>query len=303
MRSTISKKISIAAAAVLAASGAVVFAVPSQAASVPINYTCTLPVFGAKTFAVVFDTDAPATLPANTASAPLNSTGSLTIPADIVNTIRDTLAATRMDGSVKTLATTVAGAPKESANIPIPAVAVPATLDSPMTMNLAGPLGFAVPASPGPTTQTILAGAFTSHLNFYKVDGTAIGTGFDVPCVPAADQNLLVDSVAIAAPTTPTPVAKANTTTKARATYARAHDKATVRVAVTAATGSATGKVAVTLKKGTKKIKTITVNLAAGKAKAVFKKVSARGTYKVTASYAGSTTTKASSGKTTFKVS
>ncbi len=302
MRSTISKKIAITAAAVLAAGGATVFAVPSQAATVPVNYTCTLPVFGAKTFAVVLDTDAPASLPADTASAPLNGAGSLTIPADIVNTIRDTLTATKMDGSVKTLTTTVAGATKESTNIPIPAVAVPTTPDSPMTMTLAGPLGYALPASPGSTTQSILAGPFTSHLNFYKADGSAIGTGFDIPCVPDANQNLLVDSVAIAAPTAPPPVVKADTTTTAKAKYAAATKKATVKVAVKAASGTATGKVAVTLSKGSKKIKTLSATLAAGKAKAVFKKVRAKGKYKVTVKYAGSTTTNPSSAKTTFKV-
>ncbi|UUZ58435.1 hypothetical protein [Nocardioides sp. B-3] len=104
--------------------------------------------------------------------------------------------------------------------------------------------------------------------------------------------------------TTPAPPAKQNTTTAAKAKYSTAKKKATVTVAVKGADGKpGTGSVKVTVKLGTKKIKTITAALSSsGVAKAVFKKIAAKGKYKVTVKYAGSATTNASSGKTTFKV-
>ena len=57
-----------------------------------------------------------------------------------------------------------------------------------------------------------------------------------------------------------------------------------------------------TLKKGTKTVKSITAKLKKGKASAAFKKVSKKGSYSITASFAGDAGLKGSSGKATFKV-
>ena len=99
-------------------------------------------------------------------------------------------------------------------------------------------------------------------------------------------------------------VSKDSSKTTAKASYSKARKKATgvahVRGATFGLTG--TGKVKFTLKRGTSKVATKTVSLRKGAAKAVFKSVSKRGKYSITASYGGSAGLGKSSGKATFRV-
>lgn len=327
MATKLSKKYSIAAASALLVGGAALVVAPANAASVVLNYDCDVPIVGQKVFTVVADTDAPATLAANT-SVGISSTAQVTVPADLIDLMRGILGARFISGTsdVKQSLNGV-----ESTNVlAIARTAVPAS--GAMTVPAAGP-GGTLPAGTVGQTYTITAGDFLAKMVIEKADGST--QNFDIPCVVQAGQDVTVDTVTVADQTTPpttpptttptttppttppattpttapttaptvAPVVKADSSTTAKAKYAAATKKATVKVAVKAATGSATGRVKVTLKKGSKKVKTVTVNLAGGKAKATFKKIAASGKYKVVVAYAGSSTTNASSARTSFKVS
>ncbi|MGA8245297.1 MAG: Ig-like domain repeat protein [Nocardioides sp.] len=99
-------------------------------------------------------------------------------------------------------------------------------------------------------------------------------------------------------------VVKDTTKTSESAKYSAKKKTATGTAKVKSHFGSkVTGKVKFTLKKGSKKIKTITGKVnKKGVAKASFKKLKAKGKYSITAKYTGSKTLKGSGDKATFKV-
>lgn len=295
----LSKKCSIAAVSAVMIGGTALLAVPAEAVSQTLTYTC--PVGGAdRQFKLIADTTLPDTAVAGSAlSGAANA--SVVIGDDVRSLMYGFLGARAVKGTAS-ISTTAFGAPKAFAAT-IPLTTVPATGE--LTVPAAGPVALTAPATAG--VYEIRAGNFTTAITLVKEDNSEVGP-INVSCTLDAGQNTLIDTVTVTAPTTATPppttapVVKVATTTTAKAKYVAASKKATVKVAVKAATGTPTGKVAVTVKKGAKKIKTITVNLSSGKAKAVFKKISAQGKYKVAVKYAGSATTNPSSARTTFKV-
>lgn len=308
MASMLSKKCSIAAVSAVMIGGTALLAVPAEAVSQTLTYTC--PVGGAdRQFKLTADTTLPDTAVAGSdLTAAANST--VVIGNDVRDLMYGLFGAREVKGTAS-IETTTFGAPATLAAT-IPLTPVPSAGD--LTVPAAAPVALKAPATAG--VHEIHAGDFSAVVTLVKEDKSEVGP-ITLDCTLDAGQNTLIDTLNVTAPTTtptptptptvtPTPttapVVKVATTTTAKAKYAAASKKATVKVLVKAATGTPTGKVAVTVKKGAKKIKTITVNLSAGKAKAVFKKISAQGKYKVSVKYAGSTTTNTSSARTTFKV-
>ncbi|UUZ58436.1 Ig-like domain repeat protein [Nocardioides sp. B-3] len=293
MSSTLSKKISAAAVSALIVGGSAPVMVPAEAASQTLNYTC--PVLNEpKQFKLTADTTLPDTAVAGSAITGTTS-ASVVIGDDVRDTMYGFIGARQVKGTATISATAFGSAASLAATIPL----TPVPASGELTIPASGPVALTAPTTTG--VHEIHAGNFTTQITLVKEDNSEVGP-IQLNCTLDAGQNTLIDTVTVTAAPTPPPVVKVDTSTTAKAKYAAATKKATVKVVVKAASGGATGKVAVTLKKGSKKIKTISVNLAAGKAKAVFKKVKAKGKYKVTASYAGSPTTNPSSGMTTFKV-
>lgn len=325
MGSSLSKKCSIAAVSVAVMAGTALLATPANSASTSMVFSCTTPV-GPKDFITVADTDVPATMVAG-ATAPITTTAQVTIPEDLVGLLRDVVGARRVDGSAVTKST-LDGTPLADVNHTIASMPLPAS--GALTVTALG-----TPANYTGTvgTHVIKAASYTAHLVFHKdagdpfvvdttctpqtVDnnGTPDNTADDKPLV----QDLTVDTFKVnpapAGTPTPTPTvkptvtptvtpvpAKSDTTTKVAAKYNKTTDKAKVKVVVKAVSGEATGSVKVILKRGSKKVKSVSAKLVSGTAKVVFKKISRPGKYKVIAKYPASSTTNASSGKDTFKV-
>ncbi len=297
--SSSARRVAALSAAGLAAS--VFAAVPASAESGVLNYNCSIPILGAKTFTLVMDTDAPATLVPGTASPVLNAAAKVTVPADVADSMRSVLGAKSIDGSATSKTTLDAVA--QSSALTIPATPVPDS--GAMTLAAAGPM-YAVTAGVEGTTHTIAAGDFTATMNLKKANGSDAGS-FEIPCVAAAGQNMVVDTIkASAGTTTPTPPpapVKVDSTTTATVKYAKKAQKATVKVSVKGSDGTpGTGKVKVKVKIG-KKTKVVNATLnGAGKAKAMFKKVAGKGKYKFAVSYAGAANQNASKAKVVLKL-
>lgn len=293
------RSLAVLTAAGLAVGGSML-ATPAHAASATLKYDCEVPILGPKVFTVVVDTDAPASIAPNTASAALNATAKVTVPEDMVNAMRAALQGESVDGTA-TVKSTVNGVAAADSSMTIPSTPVPAS--GALTVTAAGVMG-ALPAAAEGTVYTLAAGDFTAVMNVRKSDGSA--SPFTIPCAPQAGQDLTVDTVTVSATPLPEPepAEPAATTTKLKAKYSAKSKKAKVTVTVaTADDSSAAGKVKLTLKKGKKTIKTVTKTVsAAGVAKVTFKKISAKGKYKLTGAYSGSETAKASTGKVSFKV-
>jgi hypothetical protein len=144
------------------------------------------------------------------------------------------------------------------------------------------------------------------QLQGYKADDTPAGTftfpnnlGFG-PCLnptgPTHLQAAGVDQTVT--------VTKDASKTTVNAAYSKAKKKAVGVAHVKGKTFGlrGTGKVRFTLKRGTTKIAAKTVSLRKGAAKAVFKSVSKRGRYSITASYRGSAGLRPSSARDTFRI-
>ncbi|QIK75964.1 hypothetical protein [Nocardioides piscis] len=309
MGSSLSKKCSIAAVSVAVMAGTALLATPANSASTSMVFSCTTPV-GPKDFITVADTDVPATMVAG-ATAPITTTAQVTIPEDLVGLLRDVVGARRVDGSAVTKSTLdgtpLADVTHSIASMPLPASGALTVTAVGTPANYTGTVG----------THVIKAASYTAHLVFHKdagdpfvvdttctpqtVDnnGTPDNTADDKPLV----QDLTVDTFKVDPAPTVTPVpAKSDTTSKVTTKYSAKSNNAKVKVVVKAASGQATGSVKVTLKRGSKKVKSVSAKLVSGTAKVVFKKISRPGKYKVIAKYPGSSTTNASSGKDTFKV-
>lgn len=304
--SSTARKIAAVGVTAAFAAGSALLAVPAGAASVALNYDCVDPLGTTRVFQVTVDTDAPATIVAGQSFTP-KMTAAVTVDADTSNLLRGVEAATvegtAKDGVSSSLGFTVNGVAATAAAT-VPVTAVPAA--GQVVVGGVTATGAAVKTTAAGTVS-IVAGNFTAVLAGKKANGDAtLLSPYKIPCTLQAGQNAVVDTVTVTAPTTTPPpaVVKVDSTATATGTYAAKSDKATVKVTVKGADGKVgTGKVKVTLKLG-KKSKTVNATLnAAGKAKAVFKKITKPGTYKIKVAYAGSETQNASKAKATLKVS
>ncbi len=300
------RTIAVAGTTAAFAVGTALMAVPASAATAaPLTYTCDAPA-GPYEFKVNADTTLPATA---TAGAALS--GSLTydvvIPDALRNLMYSVVNARFVEGTA-TIQTTAFGTPLSLAGS-VPKTPVPAAGD--LTVVSTSALAVTAPTAAG--AYNIVAGDFKTLIKLTKDEQGTPGdfiSEVDVDCKLNAGQNAVIDTVAVtAAPVvtppvvTPPVVAKQASTTTAKVKFAKKSKKATVKVSVKGADGTAgTGKVKVKVKIG-KKTKTVSATLnAAGKAKAVFKKIAKKGTYKFKVAYAGSDTQNASKAKATLKV-
>lgn len=282
---------SVSAGAVLglAASTAVVLGTPGTASAAPIDFACTVPILGPKTFVVDVTTNAPTSVPAGTSIAPMVTT-TLTVPADLADTIRGPLVgANEISGTIQ--ATNLVDGTEVPTTITIPSTNIgtsgPAVLTGTGVMD-------AIAAGAAGTTHQISAGEQSVTMTLYK-DGVVVTPPINInpiPCAPAPGSNTLVSTF----------TSRATSSTAVKAKFAKKARKATATATVSAAGVTPTGTVTFTLKKGAKQVKTVTATVVGGQAKATFKKLKKKGKYTVTASYGGAPAATASSGTATFKV-
>ena len=290
----------------VASSALSIIGAPAGAESGSLKYTCTDPLNQTRAFTVKADTNAPASVKVGETFTP-SVTATVTAPDALRATLYDTAGARTVEGSTNaqgkstSFAFTVNGAAGElPATIPV--TPVPAS----------GDLVVNATATGAPVTATaagsikITAGNFTAVLAGKNgTGGASLLSPYTIPCTLDAGQDATVDTVQVTPATTTPPPApvKVDSTTKATAKYAKKAGKAVVKAKVAGSDGTkGSGKVKVTLKLG-KKSKTVNARLSAsGKAKAVFKKITKPGTYKVKVSYAGSETQGSSKDKTTLNV-
>lgn len=297
------RKIAAAAAVALAAGTVGALAAPATAVTPTLDYTCEAPG-GPYTFKVVADTTLPET--ATTGQALTGTaTYTVTIPDALRNLIYGVTNSRFVEGTAAINATAF-GAPAALTGA-VPKTPIPAAGDFQVVAT--SPVSLKAPATAG--AATIVAGNFDTTVKLTKDEAGTPGdivSETTIKCVLAAGQNAVVDTVQVSAPTTTTPQppapAKVDTATTVKAKFAKKKKTITavVKVKGTDAT-KGTGRVKVTLKLGKKKVKTINAKLAAnGVAKAVFKKITKKGKYKLQAVYAGSATQNGSKGKATLKV-
>lgn len=292
------------------AAGTALLVVPAGAASGSLNYDCNTPTSKVK-FTVGVDTDAPDTIAVGQSFTPKIIA---TVNADSATTqlLRDLGAAT-IEGATKDGVSThlnyvVSGAPAQ-AKADVPLTKVPAS--GPLVVKATATGASITPTATGPLTLS--AHDFTAVLAGKNAAGDpTLLSPYVIGCTIVPGQNVVVDTVNVVpagtvtpTPTpTPTPVPKVDTKTKVKAKYIKRKRAIKAAVKVVATDGKpGTGKVKLTLSRGKKKIKSLKVKLSsAGTARAVFKRISKRGKYKLTAVYRGSATQNGSKGRTVIRV-
>ena len=154
----------------------------------------------------------------------------------------------------------------------------------PITPTAAGTLPLSATGLDGDISMTVSFGDMKSTypLDCTMNDGAAPATA-----------SVVVEKAPVVSP--------AATKTTVKTAYAKKAKKLTAKVTVTANKGKPAGKATLVLKKGNKQVGTATVNVKKGSAKAVFKKI-AKGNYKLTVTYAGNKSFKASKKTVTVKV-
>ncbi len=292
------RAIASAASLAVAAAGFAALAPAAQAESAALAYTCKISLFDGEKLSVVVDTDLPDTVKAGS-STPVKVTANVSLAeakGGALPTLRNLNAASVL-GSAE-VGWTLDGAEQKAAVLSIPSTVVPAA--GALALTATGPAAAFAPTQPG--TYVIKAGAFTGKLDLKKANGqpTDLINSADIACAPNAGQDLTVDTVQVTAGDKPT---VATSVTKAKAKYAKKKKSVSASATVKASGKAASGKVKFTLKRGKKVVRVSTKTLnKKGVAKATFKKVSRKGTYTLTAKYAGSKTVKASKKVVTFKV-
>lgn len=264
------------AAAVGAASlvaGALV-TVPASAASGTLNYTC--PVYDGLAqvpVTVVVDTEAPDTLAPGASSGPINGSATVTVSgswADILRGMADS-----MEGTA-TVETSLNGAAPVATAMTITPLTVPATGD--IVLEATGQLA-PVTAGAAGTSNVFAAGNFNADVTLKKAG--AADSAIALPCTLDAGQDSTIDTIKSVA-------AKAATKTNVKAKYAKKKKQVKANITVKAGKKAAKGKVNVVLKKGKKTVAKRTVKLnKLGKKVVTFKKIRAKGQYRVIANYKG----------------
>jgi hypothetical protein len=295
VRSTHLKLIGATGAAALAAG---LLAAPSMAGvsnltATQVPYSCLNNITKPKVdFA--FDLPATTTLVAGQ-KVPMSGTMHVDLPPGATNLLINTLHWDHFTGVVK--------APSPSSTlginltVPLTAVGAPDT-PTPVDTNV----GNAYLDYPTAGTKTIAAGSFTATLTGFS-GGNQVGNPVAIPCVldTGADGTLLDGT---AQPVTVT-VTKDASKTVAKAKYAAAKHQVTGTATVKGKTYGlvGSGKVTFILKKGTKTIATHTGKLnKKGVATTLFKSVSKKGKWSITAKFPGNGGLKASKARAPFTV-
>ena len=253
--------------------GSTALLAPAGAVSGNLTYTCT--VLGQpKPFAVVADTDAPATIAYGETITP-TATGVITIPEDVVITASEG-GAKKMDGKADVAAT-------------VNGVARPMTLvlgqtnvpkSGPLALEVAGPAGAFVGSEVG-TAYAVSVGNFTATLNLYEANGAPL-PGLSpqvIPCVLDAGHNPYVDTITVVKDTTTVSVA-------ARDIAPTRRPKAKVSVVATHGSVPAGTIKAKLLRKG-KVVQTKVLGLRDGARRVRFQQVATTGDYTVRVRYQG----------------
>jgi len=289
MGSTRARLRAIAATGVLAlaAGSATVLGTAGAASAQTLSFDCNVPILGTQTFSANITSNAPAQLPTGSSATPTVTTV-LTVPASLADLMRSLLSADHVDGVIHSTALVNGVAQVVDLTVPLTAVGASGT-DVPLSAT--GTLAPITAGAPG-TVTTVAAGAQDAALNLISAGSPS---AFDVPCTPSAGQTLTLAKITSV---------KDTSRTRAKAAYSKAKHQAAVTVTVASTHGvvKPTGKVKLVLKRGSKKVASVTRTLKSGKVANAFKNLRKAGSYKVTASYAGSSRLKASSGTVKFRV-
>lgn len=280
------------ASTAVASAGIALLAPSATAATGSVNFDCEVPILGKTTFAVEADTNLPETVTAGS-KVSYDFTAKVTTP-DNVRSSAIFFFGQQVTGDAAVTAS--AGGVASPVSATLPTTAIP-TATGPLVLTVAGK-GSWTPSGTG--AQDVTVSAFTANLTFIK-DGVKAATPLTVPCSVATP--VVVDTVQVVEATTPPVVTPAASKTTAKVKYSKKSKKATVTTSVKVGKKAASGKVKIKLAKGKKTVKTVTVKLnKSGKATASFKKITKKGKYTATVSYAGSSSVKKSSKKVTFTV-
>jgi hypothetical protein len=178
MRHRLSGRVAAVGAAALVAGTVTAMAATAPAQAATFSYACTT-ALGPATLSVNLTTNAPASLPANTAF-PVTSMADVTVPASTADLLRSALGWKSFDGTSASHGT-VNGTDSTFT------LAVPRTSTGDAGADLhviaSGPSG-TLPAAPVGTTFTIGGGAFVSTLQGYDATGTATGGPQTITCTP-----------------------------------------------------------------------------------------------------------------------
>ncbi|MDT0200582.1 DUF6801 domain-containing protein [Nocardioides sp. AE5] len=185
------------AAATLMAGSLLAFAStsPANAVSGTLSYDCNT-ALGPQVFTAVVDTDAPETMEVGE-GAPVNVTSTVTVPAAMAETLY-AIGARSISGTA--VVTSTVGGEEVTANLTVPSTPVAATgaLDT-VASGAGAPLA---PTEAG--DLTIEAGNFTTTISVFNEAGEEIVLDgllpAEVSCALQADQDAVVDTVAVTAP-------------------------------------------------------------------------------------------------------
>lgn len=281
------RTIATAGAVALAAGSTAVLGTAGSASAATLSFDCNVPILGAQTFSATITSNAPTTLPTGSSTTP-SVTTVMTVPAALADTMRGLLGVTSLSGVIHS--TTLVNGVAKVVDLTIPSMPAGAT-GTDVPLQATGVLAPITAGAPGSTT-TLAAGAQDVVMSLVTGSGTS---PFDVPCTPSTGQSTTLGTI--------TSVKDGSKTADKTAFSTKTH-QATSTATVRSAHGvvKASGKVVFVLKRGAKKVASVTRTLSNGHASAVFKNVRTKGGYTVTASYAGSKTLKASTGSSRFQV-
>ena len=294
------KLIGAAGAAALALGTTAGPAVAAGEETATVNYTCTSPAGDATPSATYAVNKPPAKMVAGQ-TVKLPATATFTLDAGTTG-LAQVLGWTSFGGTLATTPTaTRTGLNMTLAKTPL--------ANGPAGTTVANVTGKAVLRAFKAGTYTLKLGNIGQvHLQGYDASNAPVSTvdfpspdNVFKPCVNTAGATTLKDSLSNPATVA---ISKDGSKTVTKASYNSKKDVATGTATVAGSKYklAGTGKVKFTLKKGTKTVKSITASLKKGKATAAFKKIKAKGSYSITASFKGYAGLKGSSGKATFKV-
>ena len=287
MTSRLTTRLVGAASVVALTGGTLGVLAPAGAATGSLAYTC--PVLGTpKTFTMVADTDAPRKIAYGETITP-QATGTVTVPEDVTQTLRD-LQAQKVDGTANVAATTDGAASPWT--LAVPSTTVPP--NGSLVLVGTGPAGTFEGNQVG-TVYDLAVGNFTATLNLRRANGDpATVPQTTIACTLNAGQDAAVDTIK---------VVKDTTSTTANARDINNGAKAKTKVKVKSEHGTTPkGKIKAKLVRGGKVWQTKVLSLRDGKRTVTFQRLHTNGTFKVKVKYVGRDNWKGSRAVDTFVV-